>query len=484
MEAQRRVGPYTLVRRLGEGGMGFVHLAEDPEGRRVAVKTMRPELAAREEFRRRFGKETSLARRVARFCTAPVLDAGFDGGTAYLVTEYVEGPDLAAVVRQAPLTGANLEALAVGVATALAAIHQAGVVHRDLKPSNVLLSPVGPRVIDFGIAQLADTDGALPTLAQSMGTPAYMSPEQAKGEQATPAGDIFSWGALVAYAGTGRPPFGTGGVAEVVYRVINHAPVLDGLDERIRPLVERALDKDPARRPTAQQLMDRMLGRAEVAVDTATRVVSDTWTPPMAPPPLVAPPVVPPVASPPVASPSVVAPSVVAPAPKKRRPRMPIAAGLLAAALGAAVTLAVVRPWESPGGDAGTPATRSTVQAAGSTLSVQIDSLTRQGGTVRLQWTVKNVGTENAPLAGTLGGGALDSTVSRVNLIPPGVGRPIYPAWKDKTCACTDLPMAPFPAGAQLRMYAIFEGLPQDVDRVDVDLVLLGVIRNVAVSSS
>ncbi|MET9242042.1 hypothetical protein [Nonomuraea sp. NPDC003709] len=163
---------------------------------------------------------------------------------------------------------------------------------------------------------------------------------------------------------------------------------------------------------------------------------------------------------------------------------MPIAVGLLAAALGAAVTLAVVRPWEPPGNDAGTPAARSTLQAAGSTLSVQIDSLARQGGTVRLQWTVKNVGTENAPLAGKLGGGALDSTVSRVNLIPPGVGRPIYPAWKDKTCACTDLPMAPFPAGAQLRMYAIFEGVPQDADRVDVDLVLLGVIRNVAVSSS
>ncbi|MEV4574249.1 serine/threonine-protein kinase [Nonomuraea jabiensis] len=474
MEAQRRVGPYTLVRKLGEGGMGVVYLAEDPEGRRVAVKTMRPELAAREEFRRRFGKEAEAAGRVARFCTAPVLDAGFDGGTAYLVTEYVEGPDLAAVVRQAPLTGANLEALAVGVATALAAIHQAGVVHRDLKPSNVLLSPVGPRVIDFGIAQLADTAGALPTLAQSMGTPAYMSPEQAKGEPATPAGDIFSWGALVAYAGTGRPPFGTGGVAEVVYRVINHAPVLDGLDERIRPLVERALDKDPARRPTAQQLMDRMLGRAEVAVDTATRVVSDTWTPLVTPPPVTPPPAAPPPVTPPVTVPS----------PTKRRPWTPIAVGLLAAVLGAAVTLAVVRPWESPGNEGGTPAARSTVQAAGSTLSVQIDSLTRQGGTVRLQWTVKNVGTENAPLAGKLGGGALDTTVSRVNLIPPGVGRPIYPAWKDKTCACTDLPVAPFDAGAQLRMYAIFEGVPQDVERVDVDLALLGVIRNVAVTSS
>ncbi|TMR08449.1 serine/threonine protein kinase, partial [Nonomuraea turkmeniaca] len=310
MDVQQRVGPYGLVRKLGEGGMGVVYLAEDSAGRRVALKTMRPELAAREEFRRRFGKEAEAARRVARFCTAPVLDAGFDGGTVYLVTEYVEGPDLSAVVRRAPLTGSNLDALAIGVATALAAIHQAGVVHRDLKPSNVLLSPVGPRVIDFGIAQLADTVTPV-TIAQSMGTPAYMSPEQAKGEQVTQASDIFSWGALVAYAGTGRPPFGTGGAAEVVYRVINHVPVLDGLDERIRPLVERALEKDPARRPTAQGLMDQLLGRTEVPVAAATRMVSETWT--------------------------------------------PVVVGVLAAVLGAGVTLAVVRPWEERGSQPGTP---------------------------------------------------------------------------------------------------------------------------------
>ncbi|MEV0229408.1 serine/threonine-protein kinase [Nonomuraea sp. NPDC050786] len=461
MEVQQRVGPYTLVRKLGEGGMGFVHLAHDGAGRRVALKTMRPELAAREEFRRRFGKEAEAARRVARFCTAPVLDAGFDGGTAYLVTEYVEGPDLSAVVKVAPLSGSNLEALAVGVATALAAIHQAGVVHRDLKPSNVLLSPVGPRVIDFGIAQLADAAGGLPTVAQTMGTPAYMSPEQAKGEQVTPASDIFSWGALVAYAGTGRPPFGTGGVAEVVYRVINHAPVLDGLDEGIRPLVERALDKDPARRPTAQQLMDRLLGRTEVAVAAATKVVSDTWTP-----------VVPaPAASPPAK-------------PVKRSLWLPVVVGVLAAVLGAAATLAVVRPWESSAYEAGTPSARATVESGGSTMSVQVDSLTRQGDTVRLQWTVKNTGNKNAPVYNKFGGAALDFTVSRVNLIPPGVGKPIYPAWKNGACQCTNLPAAPFDGGDQIRMYAIFEGVPQDVDRVDVDLVLLGVIRNVAVSSS
>ncbi|MEU4228098.1 protein kinase [Nonomuraea sp. NPDC026600] len=142
MDVHQRVGPYTLVRKLGEGGMGFVYLARDAAGRPVALKMMRPELAAREEFRRRFGKEAEAARRVARFCTAPVLDAGIEDGTAYLVTEYVEGPDLSGVVaRQGPLTGSNLEALAVGVATALAAIHQAGVVHHEERPDQRGMSP-------------------------------------------------------------------------------------------------------------------------------------------------------------------------------------------------------------------------------------------------------------------------------------------------------------------------------------------------------
>lgn len=155
----RQIGSYTLIRVLGEGGMGIVHLAQDGDFKLVAVKELRPELAARPDFLRRFTREAAAARKVARFCTAPVLDAGIDGKTAYIVTDYVEGPDLRSVVKeQGPLSGANLEALAVGVATALTAIHEAGVVHRDLKPANILLSPVGPRVIDFGIAQLAEPE--------------------------------------------------------------------------------------------------------------------------------------------------------------------------------------------------------------------------------------------------------------------------------------------------------------------------------------
>jgi hypothetical protein len=520
-----RVGPYVLVRPLGEGGMGRVYLARDPSGAPVAVKTMRPELAAREEFRRRFGKEADAARRVARFCTAPVLDAGFDGGVAYLVTEYVDGPDLAEVVRrQGPLTGSNLEALAVGVATALAAIHQAGVVHRDLKPSNVLLSPVGPRVIDFGIAQLADPATQF-TLAHSMGTPAYMSPEQAKGEQVTPAGDIFAWGSLMTFAGTGRPPFGTGGAAELIYRVVNHAPVLDGLDERIRPLVERALDKDPARRPTAQQLLDRLLGRSEVRVDTATKVVTESWTPVLAPPQgapgLSTVPAGHPYGSGPQhapAGPSALPGGPYAPAgppgpqqapggqagpvtgarpggqavpqpggagaPARPRRRWPAAVltAVVAAAAGAAITLLAVRPWGPSAAEPGTPETVSTIEALGSRLEIRVDSLVRDGGTVRLQWTVKNIGENNAPLAGKLGAGALDSTVSRVSLVPPGVASPIYPARKDDACRCTHIPYAPFNGGQQVQLFAIYENVPEDVDHVDIDMGPLGMVRNVAVT--
>ncbi|WP_326829535.1 serine/threonine protein kinase [Streptosporangium sp. NBC_01810] len=175
------IGGYELMRELGRGGMGVVHLATTPAGGLAAVKVLHPQPARDPAFRRRFDREVTAARSVARFCTAPVLDAGIEKGVAYLVTEYVKGPDLAQAVReQGTLTGANLEALAVGIATALHAIHGAGVIHRDLKPSNVLLSPLGPRVIDFGIAQLVDNQSL--TSQTIMGTPAFMAPEQVRGE--------------------------------------------------------------------------------------------------------------------------------------------------------------------------------------------------------------------------------------------------------------------------------------------------------------
>ncbi|MEV1178545.1 serine/threonine-protein kinase, partial [Nonomuraea sp. NPDC049784] len=269
------IGGYTLRRLLGSGGMGEVHLASTPTGGLAAVKVIHPALARDPAFRRRFEREVAAARRVARFCTAPVLDAGIDGDVAYLVTEYVKGPDLAhAVHDQGPLSGGNLEALAVGIATALSAIHGAGVIHRDLKPSNVLLSPLGPRVIDFGIAQLVEND-ALASQA-ILGTPAFMAPEQVRGEPLTPAIDVFAWGGVIAFAGTGRLPFGGGAPGEVVYRIMQEGPRLDGLDEGIRQIVEQALAKDPRMRPTAQRLLADLVGGTRLAA--ATEVVERTWT--------------------------------------------------------------------------------------------------------------------------------------------------------------------------------------------------------------
>ncbi|GAA3241459.1 serine/threonine-protein kinase [Nonomuraea helvata] len=269
------IGGYTLRRLLGSGGMGEVHLASTPTGGLAAVKVIHPALARDPAFRRRFQREVAAARRVARFCTAPVLDAGIDGDVAYLVTEYVKGPDLARAVHdQGPLSGGNLEALAVGIATALSAIHGAGVIHRDLKPSNVLLSPLGPRVIDFGIAQLVEHDGLASQAI--LGTPAFMAPEQVRGEPLTPAADVFAWGGVIAFAGTGRLPFGGGAPGEILYRITQEGPRLDGLDEGIRQVVERALAKDPRLRPTAQQLLAELVGGTRLAA--ATEVVERTWT--------------------------------------------------------------------------------------------------------------------------------------------------------------------------------------------------------------
>ncbi|MGA4989759.1 protein kinase domain-containing protein [Nonomuraea bangladeshensis] len=251
----RQAGPYTLLGRLGEGGMGTVYLGRAPDGARVAVKLINARMSADPGFRRRFAREVAAARRVARFCTAPVLDADVDGDPAYLVTEYVEGPSLGDAVRASgPLTGSALDGLAAAMAVALRAIHGAGVVHRDLKPSNVLLSQVGPKVIDFGIARFTEAEVS----SAIVGTPAYMSPEQVSGSRAGPASDIFSWGCTVAFAASGVSPFGTGSVPTILLRIVNEAPELHGLSGVLRELVEAAVTKDPARRPTAQDLLDRL----------------------------------------------------------------------------------------------------------------------------------------------------------------------------------------------------------------------------------
>ncbi|MBB6349824.1 serine/threonine-protein kinase [Nonomuraea muscovyensis] len=271
------IGRYRLLSVLGRGGMGTVHLAEDPAGQRVAVKVINPELSQHEQFRMRFRREADAAQRVRRFCTAAVLEAALDGDQLYVVTEYVPGPNLEQAVEQSgPLTGSSLDALAVSVATALTAIHAAGVVHRDLKPSNVLLSPVGPRVIDFGIARALDTLGGVTGTGELIGTPRYMAPEVLRGEPVSPACDVFSWGCLVAFAASGQAPFGGGTLPAIVYQVLNTEPDLSAVEPGLRELVASALRKDPATRPTAQQLLDHLVGRS-AQPEHAAHTVQVAW---------------------------------------------------------------------------------------------------------------------------------------------------------------------------------------------------------------
>ncbi|RFS83122.1 serine/threonine protein kinase [Actinomadura spongiicola] len=268
----RRLGPYRLVGRLGRGGMGTVYLGEDDAGRQVAVKVINAELADDEAFHERFRREVTAARQVSRFCTAAVLDARLDGEPLYVVTEYVAGPSLDDAVKEhGPLRGGDLEAFAVNVATALSAIHGAGIVHRDLKPSNVLLSPTGPRVIDFGIARALDAPDGPTRTGQFIGTPAFMAPELMHGREITPAADVFSWGCVVAYAGTGRVPFPGGTLPEVINRVTSADPELDGLDPSVYDVVARSLAKDPAERPAVRQLIQALTGdETPPAVPTLT----------------------------------------------------------------------------------------------------------------------------------------------------------------------------------------------------------------------
>ncbi|WP_051301237.1 serine/threonine-protein kinase [Actinomadura rifamycini] len=255
----RVVGGHPLLGRLGSGGMGTVYLGTDPDsGGRVAVKTIHPHLARDPSYRRRFKDEAYLASRVASFCTARVLAHGEEDGRPYLVTDYVGGVSLHdRLAANGPLPPGDLHGVAVGVASALAAIHAAGLVHRDLKPANVMLTLSGCRVIDFGIAGSQDARGAGRTEragkpGKVLGTPGWMAPEVLVGGAATAAADIFAWGCLIAHAGTGRMPFG-GDPARP--RVGTGEPDLDGLPEALVPAVRSALAKNPAARPTAADLL-------------------------------------------------------------------------------------------------------------------------------------------------------------------------------------------------------------------------------------
>jgi len=285
----RRVGRYVLSGRLGAGGMGTVYLGRrDGGGPPVAVKVVHRELAEDAGFRGRFADEVAAARRVAPFCTARVLDADPAAASPYLVTEFVDGVPLdTAVLERGPLDESTLHGVALGVAAALAAVHAAGIVHRDLKPGNVLLSLSGPRVIDFGIARALDAARQHTQAGLLLGTPGWMAPEQFRGGRVGPAADVFSWGSLVAYAATGRNPWGADGPpAALAHRILHAEPDLAGLGGPLRRLVEAALAKDPARRPTARQLVSVLLGDAPTPTGdptaAATLVVERTWAAPAA----------------------------------------------------------------------------------------------------------------------------------------------------------------------------------------------------------
>ncbi|WP_411055401.1 protein kinase domain-containing protein [Streptomyces sp. E11-3] len=251
----RTVAGYRLTAKLGSGGMGKVYLSYTPGGRPVAIKVIRPDFSEDLEFRRRFQQEVQAAQRVQGLYTAPVIDSDTESAKPWLATAYVPGPALsAAVAEHGPLPVETVLLLVAGIAEALHVIHGAGIVHRDLKPSNVLLAADGPRVIDFGIARAADAT-SLTGSGVTIGTPAFMAPEQAAGRQVTAATDIFALGQIAAYAAIGSPAFGEGTSHGVLYRIVHEEPDLTGLPDALRELVTRCLAKDPADRPSVTDVI-------------------------------------------------------------------------------------------------------------------------------------------------------------------------------------------------------------------------------------
>ncbi|WP_327593892.1 serine/threonine-protein kinase [Streptomyces chartreusis] len=268
------VGPYRLLGRLGSGGMGRVYLGRSAGGRTVAVKIVHPHFALDEEFRARFRREVEAARRVGGAWTAPVLDADPEAPVPWVATAYAAGPSLtSAVADSGALPPHSVRALGAGLAEALAAVHELGLVHRDVKPSNVLLTLDGPLLIDFGIARAMDGTASLTSTGVSIGSPGYMSPEQILGKGATGAADVFSLGAVLAYAATGEPPFSGDSSAALLYKVVHEEPELDALDGELRELVAACLVKDPGARPAPGEVARRL------APQGAARLVVGGWLP-------------------------------------------------------------------------------------------------------------------------------------------------------------------------------------------------------------
>ena len=259
--ATDRIGPYLLVTQLGSGAMGRVFLGTDADGRQAAVKVVRSDLADIPAFRKRFTRELQVAERIHSPRIAEIYNAQTEGARPWLATEYVPGPTLQDAIDQGGgFDAVRLRALAVAIAQALQAIHSAEVVHRDLKPANVLLGPDGPKVIDFGVARALDAS-LLTNTGQTLGTPAYMSPEQADGRSVQSASDVFALGSLLVYAATGRLAFGDGAPLAILHRVVNNEPDLTGVaenDDVLRRLIKGCLAKEPEDRPTPQQIIDQL----------------------------------------------------------------------------------------------------------------------------------------------------------------------------------------------------------------------------------
>ena len=273
----RKVGPYRVIRKIGEGGMGVVYLAEDQrKNGQVAIKVLGPAVAGDPSARQRLAREVETMRRVKNRYVAEIIAADTDGPSPYIVTRYVHGLTLEDTVRQGgPLQGTALDAIAEGLAEALAAIHAAGVVHRDLKPGNVMIDNGQPVLIDFGIAHVQDS-ARLTKTGLVMGTPGYLAPEVIEGLPSTGKSDVHSWGATVAYAATGRQPFGTGNYQTIFFRVIEGQAELDGVPQRLLPFVAAALRTDPKDRPSARWLAGHLglPGSAQLLMSemAATRV--------------------------------------------------------------------------------------------------------------------------------------------------------------------------------------------------------------------
>jgi serine/threonine protein kinase len=276
-EDPRVVGSFRLHRRLGAGGMGVVYLGSDRRGQRVALKVIRPDLAEDQEFRSRFAREVSAARRIRGGCTARLVAADLDADRPWFATQYVPGPSLHdKVSEEGPLSTVRTASVGAALAEGLVAVHEAGVVHRDLKPSNILLSPKGPRIIDFGIAW-ATGASTLTHVGTAVGSPGFLAPEQVRGAAVTPATDVFALGATLAYCATGDSPFGQGSSDIMLYRVVHEEPVLDGVPDALAPLVAACLAKDPQERPSTLQLSLRL---KEIAAREAHGLTESRPAPP------------------------------------------------------------------------------------------------------------------------------------------------------------------------------------------------------------